>query len=33
MATAKNVTALAAGEIGVSESPAGSNTVRYNTEA
>ena len=32
MATAKDVTALAAGEIGVSESPAGSNTVRYNTE-
>ena len=32
MATAKDVTALAAGEIGVSESPARSNTDRSNTQ-
>ena len=31
MATAKDVLAIAAGEIGVTESPAGSNTVKYNT--
>ncbi len=32
MATAKDILAIAAGEVGVKESPAGSNRVKYNTD-